>query len=171
MGSVKITRKELFLVLKKERFFKLSLLECNKRLVSYILEKFYIDNFSSPLEKSVKSSIKVFVTKFVTKWKESRYIQENFLKKNSQWLEGAIKLPKLREISQTPQKNQPKASPKKMFLCDQVVLNKEVFNRSSRIETSLTKEDYIKIQRGAKTRGAALYPAYNVISSQTNLLP
>lgn len=32
------------------------------------------------------------------------------------------------------------------------------------INTNLTKEHYINIQRGAKTRGANIYPAYNTIS-------
>lgn len=36
------------------------------------------------------------------------------------------------------------------------------------VDTSLTKEDYIEIQRGAKARGANLYPAYNVISQVKN---
>ena len=32
------------------------------------------------------------------------------------------------------------------------------------IDTNLTKEHHIKIQRGGKTRGGNIYPAYNVIS-------
>lgn len=32
------------------------------------------------------------------------------------------------------------------------------------LDTSLSKEDYIKIQKGAKTKGANLYPAYNAVS-------
>nr|CAI5861412.1 unnamed protein product [Callosobruchus analis] len=32
------------------------------------------------------------------------------------------------------------------------------------VDTDLTKEDYIKIHRGAKLRGANLYPPYNAIS-------
>lgn len=31
------------------------------------------------------------------------------------------------------------------------------------VDTSMTKEDYLKVQRGAKARGANIYPAYNQI--------
>ncbi|KAK9728859.1 hypothetical protein QE152_g16997 [Popillia japonica] len=90
MESSKLTRQTLFLFLKSKGFSKVSLFE-------------------------FKNALKVFVTKLVSKWKESHYIQEKFIKKNSEWLKGEFKLPLLADIGQTPEKKQAKGRPKKNF--------------------------------------------------------
>lgn len=115
MESSKLTRQTLFLFLKSKGFFKVSLFECNRQLFSYIMGKLKIKNCPLKFEKSVKNALKVFVTKLVSKWKESHYIQEKFIKKNSEWLKGEFKLPVLADIGQTPEKKQAKGRPKKHF--------------------------------------------------------
>nr|CAI5854109.1 unnamed protein product [Callosobruchus analis] len=55
--SQKITREELFLVLKNEGSFKMSLSDCNKRVLSYVLEKINVDSCPSRLETSLIKNI------------------------------------------------------------------------------------------------------------------
>ena len=232
--SVQITKRELFDVLKSEQFFKFSLPQCNERLFRYILEKLRVKNCSRLQEKNIKNSIKVFITKLVSKWKTNHYIYAQFITQNAEWLGKEFTLPQLREPPQmTPKKKLPpgrpkkkisesslrkrqrnvqtivnqmspeqltlaaepslvksgrratakvvklglEASPRSLKKMQQASQKEDVFTKYSPeealaliMDTSLSKEDYIKIQRGAKTRGANLYPAYNAVKEVKKLV-
>lgn len=128
--AVQISKKELFDVLKSEKFFKFSLPQCKERLFLYILEKLR-GKICSPLqEKTIKSSIKVFLTKLISKWKTSHHIYAQFITKNAEWLGKEFKLPELSEVSQTTsKKNQVQADQKKFLRNHLCVQNKEMFKK------------------------------------------
>lgn len=88
-----VSRMELFLLLKNEKFFKLSSPKCNQFLISYVVNKFGINVSSKIMEKQLRTAVKLFVSKFIYKWKKSRKFDDRFLKQNAEWLKGLLRLP------------------------------------------------------------------------------
>ena len=226
-SSAKITRKELFLIIKSESLFKTSISKCNERLFDYVINKFNIRDCSSTTEQELKTRIKVFITKLRSKWQKCHNMQDRFFNKQAKWLGEEFQVPQFSKIKLvTPGKKLVQGRPKKSFeesslrskqrnvqtlvknitpeqlsyaaesslvksgrrkTAKVIKLALEASPKSLNkmesvkktplqqkysseealaliIDTDLTKEHYIKIQRGAKTRGANIYPAYNAIS-------
>lgn len=183
------------------------------------------------MEKQLRTAVKLFVSKFIYKWKKSRKFDDRFLKQNAEWLKGLLRLPhqtnvtldqekvtvkggrpktkfvessertKQREVrpltSQIPpetlvyaaesslvksgQRNVAKIVKLAVSATPKQLKNmKDAYHSPSSsgltaysanealvliIDLGLSKEDYINIQRGAKIRGANIYPPYNAIAS------
>ncbi|KAJ8938612.1 hypothetical protein NQ314_011421 [Rhamnusium bicolor] len=82
LKEMKIKRRELFMVLRNEQFYKLSSLNCNEQLLRYILNKFDVSELSEHCTKQIKLVVKVFVTKLLTKWRSYNYMYECFNNKH-----------------------------------------------------------------------------------------
>lgn len=110
-----VKRKELFLVLKEDKYLKLCPSKCIDRLITHISNKFSFRETSRDAEKCLKIVIQNFVYKFISKWKSSRQIDNRFLKYNAEWLDKDIKLPSLYESQIDEQHSRLKGRPKKLF--------------------------------------------------------
>jgi hypothetical protein len=221
-----IKRVELYLLLKTEKFFKCSSFKCIERLFIYVLNKLNIEKCGEDFEKSIKLTLKVFVSKLFMKWKQCHRIHDRFMKNNEDWLNTMFKIPKFIQDQQTvgtkPVPGRPKKdfeetslrskqrsvqtlvkhlSPGQLTFAAESSLVKSGKRKAAKViklalessprslkrmhvsksathcytsytpvealalivDTSMTKDDYIKVQRGAKARGANIYPSYNLI--------
>lgn len=221
-----ITRLELYFILKSDSFFKFSVLKCTEQLYKYILDKLNIEKCAADREKSLKMTIKVFVAKLFTKWKQSYRIHDRLIKNHHNWLNEEFKVGNMQRELKTPRKvvvpGRPKKdfgsaslrskqrsvqtlvkhhSPEQLSFATESSLVRSGKRKAAKVmklavessprslkrmqqskstthsctpytavealalivDTSMTKEDYIKVQKGAKARGANIYPAYNQI--------
>ena len=85
-----ISKNALFLILKEENFFCLSQRKCKERLCKYIFQKFKIQENFQNVEKCVNNKLKVFISKFTSKWKSCRQMCNKFVNKNSKSLESKL---------------------------------------------------------------------------------
>lgn len=92
--KIGVSRNELFAILKSVNFYKQSSSQCNEHLVSYIKDKLSIDKLSKISENRLKEVVKVFVSKLLTKWKQSHHIEARFMKKKYLLDSRSGKLPK-----------------------------------------------------------------------------
>lgn len=228
LTKISVSRKELFTVLKGVNFYKQSSSQCNEHLVSYIKDKSNIDKLSKISEKRLKEVVKVFVSKLLTKWKQSHQVEERFMKNNTFWIEGEVNFSYLQHTVCTP-KTSSQGRPKKLFgekckrsqqrdirpivleLCSEklgyaiqssliksgkrtaakvvdlaisstpkrlkkmkqvhdssLTFTMELYTPEEAlgimVDLGLTKDDYITLQRGAKRKGANIYPSYPSIA-------
>lgn len=101
------------MVLKDKQFYKFSTLQCNEQLVRYLIQKLSINESSKHLLKQIKSVIKVFVTKLLSKWRDCNYTFIRFCIKNNKWLDESLKFPD-RRLPITPKAK--RGRPKKLFV-------------------------------------------------------
>lgn len=91
-SKISVARKELFFVLKNAKFYRQCSYKCNERLMDYIKEKFCEHELSKDSENKLKVLTRVFVSKLLTKWKQSKQIEERFMKNHFLWIEGKLNI-------------------------------------------------------------------------------
>lgn len=116
-----VTKFELFSILKEDKFFKFCQKKCKERLKSHIFEKFNISECPKDDEERLNTTLKLFLSKLISKWKSSKQIYNKFVKKNSQWLNAELCLPitapadRQLPILQTATASELRGRPKKLF--------------------------------------------------------
>lgn len=90
-----VSRKEIFAVLKRKKFGNLSQTKCITIVYKYILNKFCVSVLCDEYEKSLKTIIKLIVSKMMSKWKTRHRNNARFIQRNCDWLNTEIRLPSL----------------------------------------------------------------------------